>query len=403
MEGKKLTKKIVTFFSVLLVVSICLCGSVLAKSKLSGHWAEELVDEGFVQKYFTNLAQDDFEKFDPDESITSQEFKRSLSSVLKEFGYLSNTVKESLDGDLLRKEAATMIVDELLKNEIVGMKENFENPFEDLKDLDKEQIDKILLLNDLGILKGVSETSFLPEGKVTQIQAVIMLQRVGKFIIEANQKNIPFRVIDESKSYSSVEAGITVDERDDTILVSVVEKFPNPGYSMKVDKIAKQGNVCKILLDIEKPDPRKVYNQVITYHNIILEISKEDLGKPPYSFKMEGLQLFEDDISLSEDWKIDPEKVKTIELFSLEGSKIKEFKDKEIDNIVKSFNESKVDNRAYIEMIAGNNMVIETKDFKIRITSYGSDRNIVASKEEAGIYTTKHLVCPKIAELLLEK
>lgn len=399
-----MTKKIMTFFSILLIASISLCVSALAKSKLSGHWAEKLVDEKFIEKHFENLVENDFKKFDPDEDITAQDFKQALNSVLKECGYLVGTGEEDLDDDIiLRKEAAVMIADELLENNIVQEKQKLINPFKDLKDLDKEQVEKILLLNNLGILKGVSETLFLPEGKVTQIQAIIMLQRVRDFIIETFQKDIPFKVIDESKSYSSVEAGITVEEGEDTVLVSVVEKFPNPGYSMKVDKIKRQGNIYKILLDVEEPDPDKVYSQVITYNNIILEISKDDLGKPPYFFKMEGAKFFEEDISLGDDWKIDPEKVKTIELFSPEGNKIKTFKESEIDNIVKSFNESKVDNRAYIMKITGNSMLIETKDFRIRIISYGSDTNIVASKEENGTYTTKHLICPKIAELLLKE
>lgn len=393
------------FITVILSLTIAVCASfsgiAFANPKLSGHWAEDMIEDGFIEKHFPNFAENNFEKFIPNGEISYQDFKQSLSSILRELGYVNKKTDENLEGNLTRKKAAIIIADELFKHKIVDKNQNLKNPFKDLKDLDKEQTEKIVLLHDLDILKGVTKTVFVPDDKVTQIQAVIMLQRVRN-LISNNQKDIPFKVIDENKSFSSVEAGITVDERDDKVIVSVVEKLPNPGYSIKIDKIKKQGDIYNIYINVEEPEPGKIYNQVITYYNIILEISKDDLANPPYSFKMKGKQLMVDEVPLGDDWKIEPEEVKTIELFSLEGEKIMQFKDDDIKDIVKSFNKSKVDNRAYIEMLVGNSMVIQTKDCKIRITSYGSDTNIVASREKDGRYTTKHLVCPEIAELLLK-
>lgn len=398
-------KFISSALSLVLVVCIGLSGTALSNTKLSGHWAENLVKQDFMEKYFAKYAKDDFKNFMPDYNITYQDFKQSLSSILEEYGYeIEANIEENFM--VTRKEAAIIIADELLRHGIIGQNKVSKNPFKDLEGLEKKQIDKIVLLHNLGILKGVSETAFLPEGKTTQIQAVIMFQRIMDFIKNNDKNNIPFKVIDEKTSYSSIEPGITVEDRDDKVFVSIVEQFPHPGYSVKVDGIKKQKDVYNIFLNVQEPDPTKMYTQVITYHNIVLEISKENLGNPPYSFKKTIKLIAEDgnNKTLGDEFKIDVEKVKTIGLYSIDGEKIKQFNADEVKYIIKSFNESKIDDSAYILMLAGNIMIIETEDYKIRITSYGSPTHIVASKETDGKhFSTKHLICPKIAKLLLNK
>lgn len=396
-------KKIIALgLSLVLIFSISLPG-IAGNSKLSGHWAERMIEKGFVEKHFPDFAEDGFTSFSPDSPITQRGFKEALASVLKYYG-IDYEIKDVSDEEITRKDAAFLVADEILGNRIVEKKEVLENPFKDIDNLDKKQIDKILLLHDLGILQGKLPDTFSPNDTVTNAQAIIILQRLRDNIENEKPEGIPFKIIDENQSYTSAEVGIKVEEGKDSVILSVVEKLPHPGYSFKVDEIIKEKDVYNIYTHIQEPDPEKYYTQVITFHTIILEISKEDLGEPPYSFRMMGEQIYDDEKLLDDDWKIDPEDVKKIELLSLEGYKVKEFDDdKEIEKLIDSFNNSKVDERAFIEMIAGNTMMIETRDFNIRITSYGSDTNVVATMEKDELYYTKHLICPEIAKLLLEE
>ncbi len=93
--------------------------------------------------------------------------------------------------------------------------------------------------------------------------------------------------------------------------------------------------------------------------------------------------------------------VKSIELLNLEGQPAgRKFSTEEISDLVKVYNAAVIDDIAYIEMIAGNRMVITFKDETIiNITSYGSDTHIVASGENMNY----HLISPEIAKILLEK
>ena len=97
-----------------------------------------------------------------------------------------------------------------------------------------------------------------------------------------------------------------------------------------------------------------------------------------------------------------PEDIKSVQLYNLEQNLIKDYDYREIKEIIDIYNNSRIDNSAYIEMITGNTMIITLKnDSVVRLTSYGSDKNIVASGETNGEYYSFHLVCPQIARILL--
>lgn len=389
-------KKIVT--SVVgwgLVFSVCLTGITLANPKLSGHWAESAIEQGFMERHFTGLAENDFAAFLPDENISERDFKLGMDSILKEWGVERKESEEKTEKVLTRWEAAIIVADELLNNGIVVERENLSVPFQDLQDLSQEQINKIMLLNNLGIMKGDPQNHFAPHDKLTQAQAIIILQRT-KNIIESTG-HIPFTIIDEKVEYSSAEEGVSVEEKEDTVIVKIVQALAHPGYAAKVKSIRKNNGINEIYLEIQEPDPEKFYNQVITYHTIILEIAKKDLGKAPYSFEIVTLDKLTDT-----DWKVDPRVVKVIELYSLDGEKIKDFPLDEIYRIVEALNNSKVDERPYIEMITGNTMEIKMSHITIRFTSYGSETNVVATLEKIDGTSTKHLYCPEIAKILLD-
>jgi len=96
------------------------------------------------------------------------------------------------------------------------------------------------------------------------------------------------------------------------------------------------------------------------------------------------------------------ENIKAIELLDLDGNKLDEtFSKDEIKAIITAYNESYVQDTAYIMMLAGNTMLITLEDAStVTITSYGDENNIVATSSTGNTY---HLGCPTIAKILLEK
>lgn len=95
------------------------------------------------------------------------------------------------------------------------------------------------------------------------------------------------------------------------------------------------------------------------------------------------------------------ESIKSVELLDLGGQTVdRKFSAGDIAGIVKAYNAAAIDDAFYIEMLAGNRMVITFNDgTALHISSYGSESRIVASGEDASY----HLICPEIAKILLEK
>ncbi|MDF2594104.1 MAG: hypothetical protein K0R69_445 [Clostridia bacterium] len=90
--------------------------------------------------------------------------------------------------------------------------------------------------------------------------------------------------------------------------------------------------------------------------------------------------------------------VVSIELYDLEGNLTEKEVDKEA--VVKAFNESMIDDTAYIEMLTGYRMDIHLQDDStITLTSYGDTTKVVGTRGE----TTYHLISPELAKILLDK
>ena len=97
-------------------------------------------------------------------------------------------------------------------------------------------------------------------------------------------KNIPFKVNKIEESYNGKE-GIVVEEEKDKVLVWITKQFPAPNFAMAVEKII--GSKGKYAIHIITAPPKKdIQIQVIKYKTIHLEIDKDDIGKPPYEFKL---------------------------------------------------------------------------------------------------------------------
>ncbi|WP_427337854.1 S-layer homology domain-containing protein [Caloranaerobacter sp. DY30410] len=275
--------------------------------KLNGHWAEKLVDEDFMKIHFAYLTKEDYSNFIPDKPISKGDFLVSLYSLIKTSDLLQTGSEQedilnvinyfkikgiltdenvSSEEQLLRKEAVKWIVECLKQNGGVEIVEKHENPFIDLDGLTDEYITPILEAYDLGLIKGYSDSSFRPNDTVSQVEAIILLQRLEEEL-KMNNKSISFKVIENSRTYSEIKKDIQIEEQDDKVIVTISKQFPNSGYSIEVNKIQKMpdGNY-NIYIGIKQPDPKKMYLQVITYCSITIEIDKNDLGNPPYQFNV---------------------------------------------------------------------------------------------------------------------
>ncbi len=94
--------------------------------------------------------------------------------------------------------------------------------------------------------------------------------------------------------------------------------------------------------------------------------------------------------------------VKSIELFNLEDIKIKEFSADEISKAVGYYNNGKIDDSAYILMLAGHMMKLTFKDdTSLLFTSYGSQTHIVVGGSIMGKDISYHLESPGLAKILL--
>ncbi|HHW06373.1 MAG TPA: hypothetical protein GXX34_02370 [Clostridia bacterium] len=97
-----------------------------------------------------------------------------------------------------------------------------------------------------------------------------------------------------------------------------------------------------------------------------------------------------------------PGDVVSVELTNLNGEPVRELGPAEVEAIVAALNQAKEDESPYIMMIAGYTMTITLTEGEIRLTSYGSETNVVATFVTGENTTTKHLVCPQIAQILTE-
>lgn len=108
--------------------------------------------------------------------------------------------------------------------------------------------------------------------------------------------------------------------------------------------------------------------------------------------------------SESSEINVDYKDVKIIELYDIDGKKVRDISKDEYPKIIGYLNSSKISNDAHILMITGNVMKITFKDnSELNFSSYGSETNCVVSGKYKGKEFNYHLVSPEIAKLLLEK
>ncbi len=280
-------KKVVSIALAILIFSTTIVAFASMEEKLNNHWSKGLIQKEFVAYYFPYLAKDGFDKLDPTAYISKKDFDLSLASLSKDYDLDISTSNIGTYELLTRKEIVELIGKKL--NGIDSLKKgNKELPFQDINTMNKDSIELLRLLYNLKIINGVSKNSFAPDNKLTQAEAIIILQRVKEILEGMNQ--VAFSVSGIVQSNNSQESIITKEDGD-KVLVTITKEFPTPGYGLGVEKIVSEEGGYKIYLKITPPPADSMQLQVITYKTITIEINKSELKQsPPYVFTVEGIK-----------------------------------------------------------------------------------------------------------------
>ncbi|NLY46744.1 MAG: hypothetical protein GX053_12285 [Tissierella sp.] len=282
--------------SIILLIFVLVFSSSIAygdmEGKLHNHWSNGMIDKSFLAYYFPYLARNNFEAFNPSESISGHDFRLSTASLLSSYGYEVSAVNEGTG--FLRRDMIHyfgQIVDEL------GLEfdDIYVVPFNDTSTMGPSSIRLLGVLNELGIVKGDSGSQFSPDRELSKAEAVIILQRV-KGVLE-NLNNISFEVLGVVQSFDNQEEIVVTNDKD-KVLITITKQFPTPGYSMDITNIVRSKEGYKIIVDIKSPDPDMNVIQVITYQTITIEISKDQLDDPPYNFILDGYNKIADKVNI---------------------------------------------------------------------------------------------------------
>lgn len=250
--------------------------------KLQDHWADNLVSRSFMAYYFPYLARDNFERFEPEGTITEQNFRISLASLFKDYGYETSGV--GLNNLLTREDMVDLLGTKLVEIGVT-VDENVELPFKDINTMSSNSIELLRLLYNKMIVMGDSNSSFSPDRELTQVEAILILQRVKEVLERMN--TIAFKTLGIVQSYNNQEE-LIIKEEGPNLLLTITKEFPTPGYSMTVDKIMREGKNYRIYFNIVPPKADSILPQVITYKTLTLEVDKNSLNTVPYNFILDG-------------------------------------------------------------------------------------------------------------------
>lgn len=254
------------------------------ESKLEGHWAKNEIDKTFMAYYFPYMAKNNFEGFEPNTGTSKQDFTLSLISLFKDRGYEVSGLGDP--GILTRRDMASIIGSRLVEAGFT-VDSSYQLPFTDIGSMSEVEKGYLSLLHQLGVVKGESNSVFSPIRRLSQAEAVVLIQRLDGVL--KKQSEISFQIIDSEQSYDKQEEMTTM-IGDEKVTLIITKEFPTPGYSIEIEKIVREKELFRIYFKINQPDPDMIYPQVITYQTLTVEIPKAELGEPPYNFVVEGFR-----------------------------------------------------------------------------------------------------------------
>lgn len=279
-------KKVVSLVLVMLILSTTVVAFANIGEKLGDHWSKEYIERDFVAYYFPYLAKDKFNRLDPRADILKEDFTLSLASLSKDYDLEMNIDYFGIEGSLTRMEVVELIGKRLLEIDI-KLEENKELTFQDINTMSKDSIELLKVLYNLKIINGVSATNFAPAKKLSQAEAIIILQRL-RGVLEG-MREVSFNITGIVQGYNNQES-IIVKESGTKVLVTLTKEFPTPGYSLEVEKILREKDGYNIYLKITPPKEGMMQLQVMTYKTMTIEVDKKQLKQLPYTFTVDEIK-----------------------------------------------------------------------------------------------------------------
>ena len=265
---------------VLLMTSTITHGTIA--EKLANHWADSVINRSFVAYYFPYLAKENFSRFNPNSYISEQDFTLSVASLFKDYNY--DVSGSGATGNLSRNDMIDSLGSKLVE---IGLKidKDIDIPFKDTNTMSSDSIELLRLLNNHGIILGDPDMSFSPDRNLSQVEAIIILQRSKEVLEKMN--TVAFKTLGIVQSFNNQEE-IIIKEESNKVLVTITKQFPTPGYSMSVNRIKKDRDGYRVYFNITPPKEDSIQLQVITYKTLTMEIDKNLLNGQPYNFILDG-------------------------------------------------------------------------------------------------------------------
>ena len=174
---------------------------------------------------------------------------------------------------------------------------------------------------------------------------------------------------------------------------------PTGGFTITINEVSYiSADTVSIHATVTPPGPNVRVIMMLTYPSILIRFQSDTVKT------VKGEVTYFDPYDKKDLGYMDTETVSKMELYNLEGIKLRDITGNEMITIIESYNLSAIDPSFYIEMITGNTLKVTMKDATIiTFTSYGSENNVIAKVDKNGTYSTHHLVAPVIAKTLLAK
>ncbi len=205
---------------------------------------------------------------------------------------------------------------------------------------------------------------------------IINNRKLANWYSENNQKQGISYIRDGEYVYALIAAG----ER------------PTGGYTISIDNIFySTADTVMISAKVAPPGDNVRVIMMITYPNMLIRI------------KSDTIKTVLGDVNDTKiTWvTLDINSVKVMELYDLNQVKLRDVFGSEKDEIMQSFNSATIDSNPYIKMIAGKILKVTTTDgYLMTFSSYGSDKNVIASLEKDGVAKSYHLLAPGIAKYI---
>lgn len=264
--------------------------------RLEGHWSKGVLKENTVTEFFPTKAEKDFAKLLPKQQMMRSEVVDALNLLYKKYGKMLLENPESTE-KMKRGDIIPLLAPAFRTKENTLPSANINLTFEDMKGISQDRFGLLQLLVERKILNGVSKTLFAPDRVMTQSEVMITVQRLARMLERERAetqlqtgKEIKFRLIGQSQSYNDSE-GFFFREEEETVRLSIIKRFPTPGYALQVDKILAGTKGLLIKWHVDFPAADLVVPQVITYQTLSIEIPKSELPKDtPLEFFVDGFE-----------------------------------------------------------------------------------------------------------------